>query len=447
MAPPASRRQLLLIGALLFAGSLVLYLANGKTVSFVRGGDSIPNRLIPFAVLQYATVTMDDFARPFASRGGYRWYVQERQGHLVSYYPIGTPIVAVPFFVPLYAYAAATGRTSAEGLFAFSEVAEKITASTMTAVTVLLVWLALLRRTGWRRATVTAVVLASCSLLWPVASQVLWQHTAAAMLLAAAILVASSPVRSGRALVIGLLLGLCFAVRPQSLPFVAGAAVGLVFAMRSRPLLERVKAGLFFIAGFALPVVPDFAYNRHYYGNWLGGYAMATGLFSGIGTYVFEGMSGLLFSPNRGLLVFMPVAVVGIVGAWRLVREPLRDPVLAGLAVGSVLYFVLHAATATWAGGWCYGPRYLTETLPVLAICSPLALVRPGKIALPVLAVAVAWSFLMMFAGSVFYPASDWNMRMEPDIQRASWNGAHFMPWEDYQSWKYARSVARGITP
>jgi hypothetical protein len=77
-------------------------------------------------------------------------------------------------------------------------------------------------------------------------------------------------------------------------------------------------------------------------------------------------------------------------------------------------------------------------------VASTLALVAPGRFALAVLSVTIGWSLLMMIAGAVFYPASQWNPRMEPDLQRASWNGAHFMPWEDFKSWRAARSVARG---
>ena len=439
--PPASRRRIVLIGSLLFLGPLLLYLANGKTVSFDIGGDSIPNRLIPFSILQYATLTMDPFAKPFAARGGYRWYVQERQGHLVSYYPIGTPIVALPFYVPLYAYATATGRATAEGLFAFSEAAEKVTASAMAALTVLLVWLALLRRTSWQRATFSAAVLASCSLLWPVASQVLWSHTAGALLLAAVILVASPPGRRDRPLMLGLLLGLCFAVRPQSAPFAAAAAVGLAFTTRGLPLAGRLKAGLLFLGGFIVAALPNLIYSRHYYGNWLGGYASATGLFSDLSTYVFEGMSGLLFSPNRGLLVLMPVALVGIVGAWRLLRQPQHDPLLAALVVGAILYFMLHAATSTWAGGWCFGPRYLTETLPLLAICSPLALPRLTRLSGALLGLALLWSFAMQLAGAWFYPASNWNGRMGANLERAAWDGGHFEPLEDFRAWRQQRAL------
>src|SRR5688572_11963694 len=93
--PAISPRAKKLQATLIFAASLALYLANGKTVPFEQGFDSIPNRLIPFSILRYGTVTMDPFREAFARHGGARGYAQERRGALVSFYPIGTPIVAL----------------------------------------------------------------------------------------------------------------------------------------------------------------------------------------------------------------------------------------------------------------------------------------------------------------------------------------------------------------
>ncbi len=433
-ARPRGRVGALTIGALLFLATLGLYLGNRKTVPFDLGGDSIPNRLIPFSILHYGTITMDPFRQPFASRGGYRWYVQERRDRLVSYYPIGTPLVALPVYVPIYAWLVANGWSSADELFSFSEPAEKLAASLLTALTVLLVWQALRWRTSFARATWTAVALASCSLLWPVASQVLWSHTAGALLLALVLLLAR-PGGISRPFLAGLAMGLCFVVRPQTAPFVAGVAAGLFFAApRGRPLSQRALPLIWYGLGCLVMAVPNLLYTRHYYDNWFGGYSSATGLFSG--AHLLEGMSGLLFSPNRGLFVLMPVALVGVVGAWRLLRRPGADPVLSGLTVGAFLYFVVHAATETWAGGWCFGPRYLTETMPILAVTSTLVLTRPSRALRGLVALAVLWSFTMQLSGAWFYPASNWNPRMGPNLERAAWDGSHFMPLEDYRAWR-----------
>src|SRR5437016_11864159 len=63
---PRRRRWLALA---LFAGLFALYLANGRTLALQSGGDTIPNRLIPFSLLRFGTVTLEPFRAAFAARG------------------------------------------------------------------------------------------------------------------------------------------------------------------------------------------------------------------------------------------------------------------------------------------------------------------------------------------------------------------------------------------
>ena len=78
----------------LFLVCLAIYLANGRTVPFAKGGDTIPTRLLPFSMIAFGTLTLDPFRQDFAAAGGYRWYIQERRGHLVSLYPLGPALFA-----------------------------------------------------------------------------------------------------------------------------------------------------------------------------------------------------------------------------------------------------------------------------------------------------------------------------------------------------------------
>ena len=50
-------------GALLFLGLFALYLANGKVSQHLQSGDTIPNRLLPFSLLRFGTITADPFGR------------------------------------------------------------------------------------------------------------------------------------------------------------------------------------------------------------------------------------------------------------------------------------------------------------------------------------------------------------------------------------------------
>ena len=143
-----------------------------------------PNRLIPFSILRFGTLTLEPFREQLEQGGGLKWYVAERRDTVVSSYPIGTGLVALPFYLPVVLYLAVRGQTSADELFAASIWSEKLVASAMAAMTVLFVWQLLRRHATERRAAVVAGGLAACTLLWSLASQSLWQHTAGALLLA-----------------------------------------------------------------------------------------------------------------------------------------------------------------------------------------------------------------------------------------------------------------------
>ncbi len=97
----------------------------------------------------------------------------------------------------------------------------------------------------------------------------------------------------------------------------------------------------------------------------LSGY-MATGEVGLFGIPSLRGLVGLLASPGRGLFVFNPVLLLSLVGFrrfWSRHRE------MAIAIVGTtVIYLGFHASYRWWAGGLCWGPRYLVPLLPLLML-------------------------------------------------------------------------------
>lgn len=417
---------------LLLLAVFAIYLASGHTYSHLDSGDTVPTRLIPFSLLRFGTVTMDPFRSAFAVSGGYRWYVQERHGHLVSYYPIGSVFVALPFYLPLFLWLLAVGRTSAMDLFAFAPLGEKIVAAAIAASTVAVVWWVLRRRLRPVVALMVSLVFAFCTLMWPIAGEQLWQHGPAALMIAVGYALLTAEPSARRTVGAGLAFGLLVAVRPQTIPFaVAGACAAWVVGEPDRRWRRLAQ----FSAG-AMPLIAMFlAYNLATYGKPGGGYQVFAGGLFGL-SYLAPGVAGLLFSPNRGALILMPVIGVGLAGGAMAVWRWRQDPTLALLVLASGGYFLLHSATMTWAGGWCFGPRYLTETLPVLAIASGAAVPALRSWTKALLVPLIAWSLLIQFAGANFYPYSNWHGRTDGNIEAAAWRWDHFMPWEDFEAWR-----------
>ena len=109
-----------------------------------------------------------------------------------------------------------------------------------------------------------------------------------------------------------------------------------------------------------------------------------------------EAVTGLLVSPGRGLFVYSPVLLLGLVGAvveWRRPAARLVCVLVAG-------FIAVHAVWGEWQGGWSWGSRLMVPTIGILCAALVWAPVPLRRLA-PALAVAgfllnaptLVWSF------------------------------------------------------
>ena len=113
-------------------------------------------------------------------------------------------------------------------------------------------------------------------------------------------------------------------------------------------------------------------YNRAYLG-------LATGRYSEFEPALFatpwqDGLLGTLASPSRGCLFSLhgrslPFAYL----PFAFFQLRLRT-LLPWLLVTLVAHALLISKFSIWWAGWCFGPRYWTEVIPLLAISLGLAL-------------------------------------------------------------------------
>jgi hypothetical protein len=90
-----------------------------------------------------------------------------------------------------------------------------------------------------------------------------------------------------------------------------------------------------------------------------------------------EGITGLLFSPGRGIIWYSPAVFLAIPAfrkAWK--TKPTEALLIAGLFLG---FLGLHSLYENWHGGWSWGPRYLLPTLPGLMALTGLLEGRAAK--------------------------------------------------------------------
>jgi hypothetical protein len=431
--PASEPRPAWAAALLLFLLCLSCYLANGRTIPFGGGGDTIPNRLIPFSLLAHGTLTLDPFQEEAAARGGFRWYVQETKGRLVSLYPIGSPLVALPVYVPLYLFLKATDRGSDSALFDASEKAEKIAASTIAAAAVAFFYLLLRRRTRPATAFWGAAAFGLASALWATASQMLWQHGPVVLMLTLALWLFTWPERPAWSLAAaGIALALAVLCRPTAAVFwLAGLAYVLSGGGSPR---ERLGRAVPFLAA-GIPVAAfNLLYNLSFYDSVGGGYSQIQLEQSLALAGMLRGTAGLLVSPNRGLLIYTPAALLGIFGLARAFRRPVC-PLLAAFGLAAAAHLLIAGSYRDWPGGWSFGPRYLVDALPILGLAGVEMWPRLKTAGKGLAWAALVWSLLVQLDGAFCYPSSRWNIRMADWIEQAAWEWENFSLWQDFRAW------------
>jgi hypothetical protein len=227
----------------------------------------------------------------------------------------------------------------------------------------------------------------------------------------------SGPPRLLSAACAGALLGVSVLAKLTHAVLLPGGILFLYAVARTRPARERVKLVSSALLGLAPLLALMLAYNAARFG-WLGtGYEEAVD--ATWSTPALEGLTGLLFSPGRGLLVYFPAFVLCLYAA---VRHRRRLPwELAFIGTSFLLLLAVHAKWSQWEGGWCWGPRFLVPVLPLLPVAlapmfsDPLPRwVRAGALAL------VAVSVLVSFSGTIvdFIHFDRWisfSYSMDPD--------------------------------
>lgn len=80
------------------------------------------------------------------------------------------------------------------------------------------------------------------------------------------------------------------------------------------------------------------------------------------------GAYGLLISPGKGLLLYTPIAWIGLIGLMVMRRQRRAEALLFGLTV--IVEIGFFATYEFWTGGWNWGPRYILPVAPLLILAA-----------------------------------------------------------------------------
>jgi hypothetical protein len=368
LAPPGAPPVSMTAGLVLLVFAVLV--ANGRPIP---AGDTQVMEHVAASLVGEGDFDLDEYPEvgpPFARVEG---------GHRVSVYPVLPAVLAAPVFL------------LAQGFFLLdatgSAVAGKLAAALLSSLASGVFFVALARRQPLRDAARGALVLALGTTVFAT-SQALWQHPAAVLFLCVALLfllkAEDDPAWAGRA---GLPLALAAAARHADVVLIAVLALGVVARWP-----RRLPALLL----WAAPVVGlVLAYNAHFFGS-----PFSQGIGGGLARFSApwgEGHLGLLVSPAKGLLIFTPVALVAGVGVARAFRRGERW-LASTLLAAATAHWLLMGKWGEWHGGTSFGPRLLTDALPLVLLFLPEGLDVLPRLGALLAAVSVSIQLVGAFA-------------------------------------------------
>jgi len=368
--------------------------------------------------------------------------VLERPGvSVLDYFPWTSALFAVPGVVVTDAVAAVAGtpdsaRLIRDGNF---ELIHTASASFVVIGAVLLFRATALIVLGGgdrrRRllANGAALVFALGTSAYSTASRALWQHTPSLLLLTLVLYLAvridrTDPdgdqqrppsVVDGEVVALGASAVGAAIVRPTNL-LVAVLLIGWVIirrraSIRSTVLSVAVGAAVvsvaFVVCNLVLlgePLPAYYSSGRILFGDWFG-----------------EAVAANWISPSRGLLVASPILVLAVPGAVISWREPRHRPLVVALGLSVLAVTISVSAFPHWWAGHSFGPRFMTEAVPQLAVLALPAVdvvFDAGRLrrtvphrrrawgAVVVVVVLSVWSIAFHAAGSVAGVAGCWNI-------------------------------------
>lgn len=418
----------LLLGLLLF----VVYNANGREIGSV---DTQPTKFAARALVLTGSLAVDrDVERQplFADRVS---FVLDQAGHYRSAYSPVEPILGavVAWVLMNGAYVDLDAEFSAN-LIAV------LTASLLTSGAVVLVFLTVRRIWSAPTAWWVAIGLGLGTNLWAAASQTMGQHDAVAFGLAVMVF---AWTRDTATLTRSMLwagaggLALATTARFQTLPLAGVVGLSLLVRVGWR----RAAVPLLLIAGSLLALA---LVQWYWFGNVLGAapllealHPQIHGVDNSLSRTPWRGAAGLLWSPNRGLLVFSPIVVLGLAGM-RFARSSLADIGGRWLAIAILAQFAAYATYSVWWGGHTYGPRYLIDLLIPLSIFAAAETDRWLRRASlrRIAATALAWSIVV--AGTGAFYANPWNSQDDVDEH-------HERLW-DWRDWQISTAWHAGLS-
>ena len=426
---------------------LLLFVLAFANLHDIWSPDVVPNTLVAWTLIHERDIDLDEytagakygpqiprdtyFFRPCASVANVRVFTLPGSprspggppppgpdDHVCSIFPPGISLLAFPVLAPF-----AIADPSADGAVVIR--AGHLAAALIEVLAALVLW-AVLRRFVSPRWSVALVLLYWLgTTVRTVSAQALWQHAGVHLALAVALwlVLTESRVTLRRELVAGIAMGFGTVVRQTT------GLIALGVARLPWPIsVVRPAAPIAYGIGWVVGVIPLLVYGQIAFGN---------AFEQGYGDKPFNadianGLYGLLVSPSRGILIYEPWIVLGLLAlasSWRgSGHVALR---MRGLSFAWVALLYTYARYQEWWGGRVFGPRFLDDLAPAVLVAVAWAISRGWLSRLWARAafwISAAWSLLLFNAAALVFDPSGWDLNINFDQSRLySWTDTQWM--------------------
>lgn len=405
---------------LIYTLSWFFVYVTGINRTLIPSEDTLPAIYLPSSIVLERDFDLNEYADLLISRypnqddkSALPFYLRLINGRYVS----GFPVIGTLLAVPVYLIPVLLLRPEA-GSFLLPILA-KLAAAAIVALSVAFVYLAAMRFLDQRRATFLALIYAFGTSSFALSSQGMWQHGPVALFFSLAIYCLVKGVTFEKYVPwAGLFLSLATLTRPPVFVPVALLAFYVWWLHRRQFLL--------FVFLALLPLIPWFWYNHIYFGSFLQ-HAYTTGVGTeGLWTGKFpEGFLGLWFSPSKGLLVYSPILLLGVIGGIRVIRNRKVmgewNLLFRYCALIVVSYSLLMGRWYHWFGGWAFSYRMMVDVLPFLVLLLvPILAKEVSKRGSRIIGVLFVLSVLIQLTGIVFYDG-EWHARYDKGPNDTRW--------------------------
>jgi hypothetical protein len=361
------------------------------------------------------------FKNPVSARKGLPYQLERHRKRLYYFFPTGSSILSVPFVavsLPFHKAPAENGVYVEPNEIQL----QLILGSALMACLAGFLYLTARLLLNHRDSIFITIAGALGTMVWSTASRGLSSHAWGIFLLAVIVyLLLKDRVDEtfGRFREIGLatLLAWTYFIRPTFAISILGITIYYIYIKRRIPFAYLVT-GAFWLILFLL-------YSHHLYDQWLPNYYLPGRINFRLDETFWDALSGVLISPSRGLLVFVPT----VLACFYLVFKyrnflPHRPLIVLAMAV-IILHTILISSFRQWWGGYSYGPRLFIDVLPWFFLLGILAMKARSDAIGSRSVVTTPWMrrvessaiFLLLFATLFIHGTGAWSM----DAWR--WNG------------------------